>query len=65
VWQHHGEVVPNPNVEEEDNNDWVSDACDARFATVGYLFSKAMNQEQGNTNVIDITQMYMWKKRRT
>jgi hypothetical protein len=23
VWEHHGEVVPNPNVEEEENNDWV------------------------------------------
>jgi hypothetical protein len=21
VWEHHGEVVPNPNVEEEENND--------------------------------------------
>jgi hypothetical protein len=25
VWEHHGEVVPNQNVEEEENNDW---ACD-------------------------------------
>jgi hypothetical protein len=24
VWEHHGEVLPNPNVEEE-NNDWASD----------------------------------------
>jgi hypothetical protein len=24
VWEHHGEVVPNPNVEYE-NNDWASD----------------------------------------
>jgi hypothetical protein len=23
VWEHHGEVVLNPNVEEEKNNDWV------------------------------------------
>jgi hypothetical protein len=23
VWEHHGEVLPNPNVEEEENNDWV------------------------------------------
>ena len=22
VWEHHGEVVPNPNVEQE-NNDWA------------------------------------------
>jgi hypothetical protein len=21
VWEHHGEVVPNPNLEEEENND--------------------------------------------
>jgi hypothetical protein len=25
VWEHHGEAVPNPNVEEEENNDWASD----------------------------------------
>jgi hypothetical protein len=25
VWEHHGEVVPNRNVEEEKNNDWVGD----------------------------------------
>jgi hypothetical protein len=25
VWEHHGEVVPNRNVEEEENNDWVGD----------------------------------------
>jgi hypothetical protein len=25
VWEHHGEVVLNPNVEEEGNNDWASD----------------------------------------
>jgi hypothetical protein len=25
VWEHHGEVVPNLSVEEEENNDW---ACD-------------------------------------
>jgi hypothetical protein len=25
VWEHHGVVVPNPNVEEEENNDWVGD----------------------------------------
>ena len=25
VWEHHGEVVPNPNVEGEENNDWVGD----------------------------------------
>jgi hypothetical protein len=25
VWEHHGEVVPNRNVEEEKNNDWTSD----------------------------------------
>jgi hypothetical protein len=24
VWEHHGEVVPNLNVEEEDNNEWAS-----------------------------------------
>jgi hypothetical protein len=24
VWEHHGEVLPNPNVEEEENNDWAS-----------------------------------------
>jgi hypothetical protein len=24
VWVHHGEVVPNPNVEEEENNDWAA-----------------------------------------
>jgi hypothetical protein len=23
VWEHHGEVVPKPNVEEEENNDWA------------------------------------------
>jgi hypothetical protein len=23
VWKHHGEVVPNPNVEKEENNDWA------------------------------------------
>jgi hypothetical protein len=23
VWEHHGEVLPNPNVEEEENNDWL------------------------------------------
>jgi hypothetical protein len=23
VWEHHVEVVPNPNVEEEENNDWA------------------------------------------
>jgi hypothetical protein len=23
VWEHLGEVVPNPNVEEEENNDWA------------------------------------------
>jgi hypothetical protein len=23
VWEHHSEVVPNPNVEEEENNDWA------------------------------------------
>jgi hypothetical protein len=26
VWEHHGEVVPNPNVEEE-NNDWAGDGA--------------------------------------
>jgi hypothetical protein len=25
VWEHHGEVVPNRNVEEEENNDWAGD----------------------------------------
>jgi hypothetical protein len=25
VWEHHGEVVPNPSVEEEENNDWAGD----------------------------------------
>jgi hypothetical protein len=25
VWEHHGEVVPKQNVEEEENNDWTSD----------------------------------------
>jgi hypothetical protein len=25
VWEHHGEVVPNRNVEEEENNDWDGD----------------------------------------
>jgi hypothetical protein len=25
VWEHHGVVVPNPNVEEEENNDWAGD----------------------------------------
>jgi hypothetical protein len=25
VWEHHGEVVPNQNVEEEENNDWAGD----------------------------------------
>jgi hypothetical protein len=25
VWEHHGEVVPNRNVEEEENNDWGGD----------------------------------------
>jgi hypothetical protein len=25
VWEHHGEVVPNQNVEEEENNDWGGD----------------------------------------
>jgi hypothetical protein len=25
VWEHHGEVVLNPNVEEEENNDWAGD----------------------------------------
>jgi hypothetical protein len=25
VWEHHGEVVPNPNVEEKENNDWAGD----------------------------------------
>jgi SET domain-containing protein len=25
VWEYHGEVVPNRNVEEEENNDWVGD----------------------------------------
>jgi hypothetical protein len=25
VWEHHGKVVPNRNVEEEENNDWVGD----------------------------------------
>jgi hypothetical protein len=24
VWKHHGEVLPNPNVEDEKNNDWAS-----------------------------------------
>jgi hypothetical protein len=24
VWEHHGEVLPNPNVEEEKNNDWAA-----------------------------------------
>jgi hypothetical protein len=24
VWEHHGEVVSNWNVEEEENNDWAS-----------------------------------------
>jgi hypothetical protein len=23
VWEHHGEVVPSPNVEEDENNDWA------------------------------------------
>jgi hypothetical protein len=23
VWEHHGEVVPNTNVEEEENNNWA------------------------------------------
>jgi hypothetical protein len=23
VWEYYGEVVPNPNVEEEENNDWA------------------------------------------
>jgi hypothetical protein len=23
VWEYHGEVVPNPNVEEDENNDWA------------------------------------------
>jgi hypothetical protein len=23
VWEHHSEVVPNTNVEEEENNDWA------------------------------------------
>jgi hypothetical protein len=23
VWEHNGQVVPSPNVEEEDNNDWA------------------------------------------
>jgi hypothetical protein len=23
VWEHHSEVVPNPKVEEEENNDWA------------------------------------------
>jgi hypothetical protein len=25
MWEHHGEVVPNQNVEEEENNDWAGD----------------------------------------
>jgi hypothetical protein len=25
VWEHHDEVVPNRNIEEEENNDWVGD----------------------------------------
>jgi hypothetical protein len=25
VWEHHGEVVPNRNIEEEENNDWAGD----------------------------------------
>jgi hypothetical protein len=25
VWEHHGEVVLNPNVEEVENNDWAAD----------------------------------------
>jgi hypothetical protein len=25
VWEHHGEVVLNPNVEKEENNDWDDD----------------------------------------
>jgi hypothetical protein len=25
VWEHHGEIVLNPNVEEEENNDWADD----------------------------------------
>jgi hypothetical protein len=25
VWEHYGEVVLNPNVEEEDINDWAGD----------------------------------------
>jgi hypothetical protein len=25
VWEHHGEVVSNRNVEEEENNDWAGD----------------------------------------
>jgi hypothetical protein len=27
VWEHHGEVVPNRNVEEEENNDWAGDGA--------------------------------------
>jgi hypothetical protein len=23
VWEHHGEVLPNPNVEDDENNDWA------------------------------------------
>jgi hypothetical protein len=25
VWEHHGEVVPNQNGEDEENNDWAGD----------------------------------------
>jgi hypothetical protein len=25
VWEHHGEVVLNPNVEEVENNNWAAD----------------------------------------
>jgi hypothetical protein len=29
VWEHHGEVVSNPNVEEEENNDWAGEMLDS------------------------------------
>jgi hypothetical protein len=35
VWEHHGEVVPNPNVEEDENNDWVGD--DAMYVMLDSL----------------------------
>jgi hypothetical protein len=25
VWEHHDELVPNPNLEDEENNDWAGD----------------------------------------